>query len=235
MALNSSDAKADGVQLSERKAVAPPGYAFSPEVVMLSDPRGARAESIRALRTHIMARHVSDGRRGLAICAATEGVGATFTAVNLAVSLSQIGTKVLLIDGDLRNPAVNDFIRPADDVVGLRQCLETAGGQATFIQSDVLENLSIMYSGGQSGQAQELLASENFALLIERCLRDFDITIVDTPSASSSADARRISNVVGYGLIVARRHESYVSDIAALGGQLTDDRATIVGTVMTEA
>ncbi|MDP3491515.1 MAG: CpsD/CapB family tyrosine-protein kinase [Hyphomonadaceae bacterium] len=211
-------------------------YSFSSEVVMLSDPRGARAEGIRALRTYIMAQHVDDGRRGLAVCAATEGVGASFTAVNLAVALAQIGVKVLLVDGDLRHPALEQFIATANNVTGLRQCLASEDPLgAPGIQVDVIENLSVMYSGGSGNNAQELLATENFGILMERCLRDFDLTIVDTPSASSCADARRISNVIGYSLIVARRNESFVSDISALANQLTEDRAKIVGTVMTEA
>lgn len=211
-------------------------YSFSSEIVMLSDPGGARAEGIRALRTYIMAQHVGDGRRGLAVCAATEGVGASFTAVNLAVALAQIGVKVLLVDGDLRRPAVGQFIIPSDSVIGLRQCLASEDPLvASVIQADILENLSVLYSGGSGNDAQELLATENFGLMMGSCLRDFDLTIVDTPPASSCADARRISNVVGYSLIVARRDESFVSDISALANQLTEDRAKIVGTVMTEA
>lgn len=211
-------------------------YTFSSEIVMLSDPGGARAEGVRALRTYIMAQHVGDGRRGLAVCAATEGVGASFMAVNLAVALAQIGVKVLLVDGDLRRPAMEQFIAPSDSVTGLRQCLASEDpSAATVIQAEILENLSILYSGGSGNDAQELLATENFGLMMERCLRDFDLTIIDTPPASSCADARRISNVVGYSLIVARRDQSFVSDISALANQLTEDRATIVGTVMTEA
>jgi protein-tyrosine kinase len=183
-----------------------------------------------------MAQHVGDGRRGLAVCAATEGVGASFTAVNLAVALSQIGVKILLIDGDLRRPALDQFIVPPDAGVGLRQCLASEDPVTNSgIHVDVLENLSIIYSGGHGNNAQELLASESFGLMIERCLRDYDLTIVDTPPASGCADARRISNVVGYSLIVARRNESYVGDIAALGSQLAEDRATVIGTIMTEA
>lgn len=236
MKLETTDVKAEPPQPpAGRDTVGPETYSFSSEVVMLSDPRGARAESIRALRTYIMAQHVDDGRRGLAVCAATEGVGASFTAVNLAVALAQIGVKVLLVDGDLRRPALEQFIAPPGNVTGLRQCLASEDTLAVSgIQVAVLENLSVMYSGGSSSNAQELLATENFGSMMERCLRDFDLTIVDTPSASSCADARRISNVIGYSIIVARRNESFVSDIAALATQLTEDRAKIVGTVMTE-
>ena len=55
-------------------------YRFSPSLVMVTSPAAAAAESIRALRTHVMAQHLEEGRRALAICAATPGVGCTFIA-----------------------------------------------------------------------------------------------------------------------------------------------------------
>lgn len=211
-------------------------YGFSSEVVMLSNPNGARAEALRALRTHIMAQHVEDGRRGLAVCAASAGVGATFTAVNLAVGLAQIGVKVLLIDGDLRNAEVDNFIRPSRPLPGLRQCLEGDGADfSNSVQSDVIENLSVMFAGGISSSAQELLASDRFGATVERCLRDYELTIIDTPPANRCADARRISTVAGYSLIVAKRHLSFVDDIKALAAQLREDRAHVMGTVLNEA
>jgi capsular exopolysaccharide synthesis family protein len=215
---------------------APEAYSFSSDVVMIAEPLGARAEAIRALRTHIVAQHVAEGRRGLAICAASSNAGATFTAVNLAVALSQIGVKTLLVDGDLRYPAVDRFILPPRTPLGLRQYLEDLEGQVGVdVELAVLDNLSVIYAGGAANNAQELLAGPRFATLLERCLRDFDVTIVDTPPANRCADARRISNLVGYSVIVAKRHESYVTDITALAAQLADDRAKIVGTVMNES
>lgn len=211
------------------------GYAFSPEIVVLSDPRGARAEAIRTLRTHVMAQHVDDGRRGLTICSASGDVGATFTAVNLAVALAQIGVKVLLIDGDLRAGRIDQYIRPPHAMPGLWQCLESSDADiSSVVQSDVIESLSIIFSGGVAPNAQELLARDRFAEVIERCLRDYDLTIIDTPPANLCADGRRISTVAGYSIIVAKQHVSFINDLKALAAQLRDDRAQVVGTVMNE-
>jgi Mrp family chromosome partitioning ATPase len=69
---------------------------------------------------------------------------------------------------------------------------------------------------------------------MDNCLREFDITIVDAPPANLYADARRISSVVGYGIVVARRNVSLVDDIKTLVGELTDDHSIVVGTVLNE-
>lgn len=209
---------------------------ISNEIVTVSDAQGARAEAIRALRTHIVAQHIHVGRRALAICAPSIGVGTTFVAANLAVALSQIGIKTLLIDADLRDPGVDKLIPPAKPDIGLRQCL--ASREVSFtevIESEVLPELSIMYAGGQAANPQELLAGERFQELMDICMRDFDVTIVDTPPANRSADVRRISNVVGYSLVVARRNKSLVDDVRTLVSELQADHAVIVGTVLNEA
>ena len=210
-------------------------YELSPDLVTLTEGRPAEAEAIRTVRTHVVARHLEDGRRGLALCGATKGVGCTFTAVNLAVALSQAGVATLLIDADLRSPEVDKFIRPLTPQPGLKDRLGADPPPlADCIHFDVLPNLSILYSGGVADDAQELLASEGFKALIERCLRDFEFTIIDTSSANQGADARRVSRVVGYALIVARAHVSRVNELSELAGRLQEDGARVIGSVLNE-
>lgn len=210
-------------------------HVFSPSIVTLSRPQDGAAEAVRALRTSIMTHHVHGGRRALAICAASSGVGCTFTAVNLAVALSQIGVKTLLIDGNMRAPGVQLMIQPPSQMDGLKHCLDSY--EANFndcIDADVLPGLSVIYSGGTAANPQELLAGPRFKDLMEFCLRDYEATIVDTPAANSNSDARRISTVVGYSLLVARINRSYVDDLKTLTAQLQGDHARIVGTVLNE-
>ena len=57
-------------------------FQFDDSIVMISEPYQASAEAIRALRTHIMAQHVHEGRRALAVCGPSPGVGCTFLATN---------------------------------------------------------------------------------------------------------------------------------------------------------
>jgi capsular exopolysaccharide synthesis family protein len=210
-------------------------YSFSETLITLSDPSGRGAEYIRALRTHIMAQHVEAGRRALTICEPAPKLGATFVATNLAVALAQAGVKTLLIDGNLRTPTLQYVIRPGREMSGLRECLSTgATTPGDYVQNDVLPNLSIMFAGGHAHNAQELLARGSFEQMINACLRDFTMTIIDTPPANSCADPLRLASVAGYSLIVSRRHKGLVGDAKTLAAQLSANHSTLLGVVMND-
>jgi len=208
-------------------------FRVADDVVVLNDPQGGRAEALAALRTHIMAQHLRVGRRSLALCAPNAGVGCTTIAVNLAVSLAQVGVKTLLIDADMRRPSVHKHLAPSREVPGLVQCLgDDAVGFGDAIQAEVLPDLSLIYAGGRADKPQELLAGARFKALLDLCLRDYDLTIVDTPPASASADARRIASVVGHALMVVGRDQTFVSDVKVLAEELEADRVRVIGSVL---
>lgn len=211
------------------------GFRFSRKIVALSAPNSIQAESFGSLQTHLKAKHIGDGRRSLAICAATPGVGTTYVAVNLAMSFAMAGLNTMLIDANMRSPGLEDYIAPDKTPAGLRQCLgdnEVEFGDV--IQADVFPNLSLIYSGGVAPNPQELLASRAMSELLDTCLRDYDVTIVDTPPGNSSADARRVAMAVRYAMLVAKKDSSYVSDVKQLADELTSDRATVIGTFLND-
>ena len=220
-------------QVIENDSASPPARVNS--VMAVSGEITQSSESIRALRTHIMARHVSAGHRALAICSTTRGSGCTFVATNLAVALSQIGINTLLIDADLRKPGVARALGRQPVKADLQAALSTPVNFSDCIDRNVLPNLSVMFSAGGVRNAQELLANLRFERLMDFCLREFESTIVDTPPANIYSDARRISTVVGYSLIVARRNRTHLDDIKTLVEQLHGDHATVIGTVLNDA
>lgn len=215
--------------------VAPPLFPTnqSSRNVIVSDPYGEVSESLHALRARIQSQHLQAGRRALAVCGPTPEVGCTFIAVNLAVALAQIGVKTLLIDGDMRNPSVHTYFDPELTGPGLHGCLMApATPVVEFTHEEVLPNLDILIAGDPDRTSHELLAGDAFPELINVCLRDYDMTIVDTPPANSCADALRISTVVGFSLLVARRKRTLVSDVRVLADQLKKERARAIGTVL---
>lgn len=233
-------AAATGVAIASGAAMTTPetpaSFQVGNSVSVLNDPGSARAESVGVLRAQILGQHIRHGRRALAICATQANVGCTVLAVELAVSLAQVGLKTLLIDADLRRPAIDQHIAPSRPVPGLLHYLQDEDVALTdVIQYDALPGLSLLYAGGTVAAPQELLARSRFRDLVDRCMRDFDITILDTPPSNASADARRVAFVAGYAAIVAGRNRTFVHDVEVLADELRADRTTLVGTVMIDA
>jgi protein-tyrosine kinase len=201
--------------------------------VMVSDPDGAAAESIRALRTSIQSQHLRAGRRALTICGPAPEVGCTFIAVNLAIALSQIGIKTLLVDGDLRNPSIHTYFDPSLSGAGLYECLKSPSALvADYTNEDVLPKLDVLMAGEPDSTAHELLSSDHFSEIVNVCVRDYDITIIDTPPANSCADGLRIGTVTGFSLVVTRKNRTLVSDVRVLIDQLKKERVQTIGTVL---
>jgi Mrp family chromosome partitioning ATPase len=211
------------------------GYRLSRRIAVLSDPESPVTKSIRALHTHLLAGHIRDGRRGLAVCSPTIGAGCTTVATNLAVVCAQAGINTLLVDANMHDPGVSKMIVPDSAPTGLRQMIMADPDVRTdLVRRHVMPNLSILYSGGAGPGASELLASRRYKDVIDDCIRDFDFTIVDTPALGGSSDARRVAASVRYGLVVARRDVSYLSDIRAFVDELTADRIRLIGSFLTD-
>jgi protein-tyrosine kinase len=228
-----AEASVPAAELAKSAKFGDEGYTFSPNLVTLANPLSAGAEAVKAVRTHILSQHVNAGRRALAICAPSIGVGCSFVAANLAVAMAQVGLKTLLIDGDMRAPSIDKFIIPSAPPQGLAACLATPGVRVgDFIDEDLLPNLSVLFAGPAAHNAQELLTRDWFEDVMNLCLREYDLTIIDTPPANTCADARRISDVAGYSLLVARRNKSLVADLKILVDQLMDDEVTVIGALM---
>lgn len=208
----------------------------SQEIALLADPNGRQSEATRALRTHILTSHRQRGRRALVVCAASRGEGCTSVAVNLAVALRQAGLKVLLIDADLRHPSLHHYFPPAWGAPGLHERLLAPETPLTrSIIRDAATGLSIMPAGKVTTDAPNLLFGDRLKPLLDVCQREFDATIIDTPPANSCSDARLISSIAGYSLIVAKRDASFLGDVKTLADELRRANAHVVGAVLNDA
>ncbi len=211
-------------------------YRLSDELIVLSEVTTPAVEALRGLAVQLISQQVAGGRRGLAICGASSGVGVTFSAVNLAVAMSQAGVSTLLIDANMHDPGVKRLIAPDEDGAGLSDLLRSDDLRfSEVVDPNVLPDLSILFAGTAAAEAADLVEEERFRRLLESCLRDYDFTIIDTPPANRWADCRTISKLVGYGMIVARRNLSFVDDIATLAGELTDARVSLLGVMLNGA
>lgn len=206
---------------------------ISTDLVLLSDPESLAAESIRQLRARIVAQHLSRGRRALAFCSPHAESGCSFIAANVAVGFAQLGMRVLLINADMRGAGLDTMFGTAGMGPGLLQLLSGEEVRAdSIVQFEVLPSLSLVTSGGRSASAPELLSTARFEDFFNRCLREFDLTIIDSPPANLYAEGQQIAAVAGYAVIVGRAHRTYVNDVSELSRQLVADRVSVVGTIL---
>jgi protein-tyrosine kinase len=203
--------------------------------LLATNPASIEAEAIRGLRTRVMAQHVREGRRSLAICTPHVESGCTFVASNLALAVAQIGVKTVLVDADLRTPGVAEIFGIAPEGIGLADYLaDPSLRPEEIVNPDVAPNLSVLTAGARPSNPQELLSGDRFRTIVDQLMREFELTIFDTTPANSCTDAQRVATVAGYSLIVARKNKSFVADVATLSKLLRADKSIVVGTVLND-
>lgn len=207
----------------------------SAELVVVSDPGTVRAESIRMLRTQVIAQHIKNGRRGLAVVAAADGHGCSYVAANLGASLSQVGFKILLVDANMRNPRQDQIFGVDPNAPGLSSFLTLQVARPErVVNANVLPGLALITAGPPTSRPQELLSGNRFRDGVNALLREYDLVLFDTPAANTNADALNVGGAAGYALIVGRTNESYYKDVNTLANQLAAARCAVVGAVLNE-
>jgi polysaccharide biosynthesis transport protein len=150
------------------------------------------SDSVDAMRTLLLFVSKMEGIRTVLVTSAVSGEGKTFSACHLAASLARAGRKTLLLDCDIRNPAVHNVfevaLHPGLCEILRGQCDLTAG-----IRSGSVENLMIMTAGEIDEFALRLLALEKTAEVFKVLKEEYDFIVVDSSPVLPVPDALVIS------------------------------------------
>src|SRR5262249_37197951 len=148
--------------------------------------------------------HGSDGLKVIAVSSPGMGDGKTVTAINLAGSLAQApDARVLLIDADLRRPAVARLLSLDNTSGGLVSAiLDPEMPFDTFIEEAPPFNLSVITAGQMPPSPYEVLRSPRLGELLETARAQYDFIIVDTPPLTPIQDCRVIGQWVDGFLVV---------------------------------
>ncbi len=140
--------------------------------------------------------------RAVAITGADPDVGRTTVAYNLALTLARDGLRVVLIDGDMRQPSLHRLVNASISHPGLSDILQ---GNATLdqcVQQTAVEGLVFIGAGSKPDNPIRLLRSPLMQELLQKLTQLADFVIIDTPSAATFADGTLISTVAGNAVIV---------------------------------
>ncbi|MCL5669906.1 MAG: polysaccharide biosynthesis tyrosine autokinase, partial [Acidobacteria bacterium] len=144
-------------------------------------PHSALAESFRSLRTSILLSSAPRPPQTLLVTSTQPGEGKTSVSINLALALAQRGGRVLLIDGDLRLPAIRNTLGLAG-TKGLSGVLTGAYGLDEAIEHPTLcPNLWALMAGPHPPNPAELLSTSTMEQLLRELRQRFDHLVVDSP------------------------------------------------------
>lgn len=177
-------------------------------LVALTAPRSPEAEAYRVLRTNLRFSSLDKPLGTLVVTSAGPGEGKSTTAANLAIVFAQAGSRVLLVDADLRRPSIHKLLQVPNNI-GLTTALMKLGNRPEeFVQATALQNLSVLTSGPIPPNPAELLGSARMRDLLAQLHERYDLIVIDSPPVLAVADATILSNQVDGTLLVASAGET---------------------------
>ena len=184
-------------------------HAFDSRLVSLTSPGSFAAEQYQGLRLTIERLTRNNGAQVIAITSPAAGEGKTLTAVNLAGALARESDgRVLLIDADLRRPAVASQLGLSHSP-GLTDMLSQDNLQLSDVAQVITPfQLWVVPSGSAGSAIHRLLRSPRFDPLLQRARREYDVVIIDTPPLLPVFDSAVLSRIVDQMLVVVAANQT---------------------------
>jgi capsular exopolysaccharide synthesis family protein len=213
------------------------GIVFDPKarerpLIVQADPRSPRAESFRTLRTNLQYLDVGRTDRSFVITSSIESEGKSTTGANLAIALADAGSRVLLVDADLRRPKIADYMG-LEGAVGLTDVLIGRAELQDVIQPWGRGQLFVLPAGHIPPNPSELLGSAPMAHLIVEFNRAFDVVIFDAPPLLPVTDAAILAKSVGGAIVVVAAGRTHKNQLSGAIAALDNVGASISGLVLT--
>ena len=163
----------------------------------------AVAEAFRSLRTCLLLSRPGQTSKVLMITSGMPQEGKSFSALNLAAAFARNGSKVLLVDADLRRGTLSRMLNRHFGI-GLSEVLLGNTNREAYREIDDVPGLTLMPAGAQHAQPSELLGSPQMAAMIESWRQQFDYVLIDTPPVLPVTDAVVLSPHADAVIVVVR-------------------------------
>ena len=194
----------------------------------------AYAEAYKALRTNFSFSGVDGGNRKVVVTSAMPDEGKSSVAINFAISLTQVGKRVLLIDMDMRKPSLHLYLNirrnPACNVATV------LAGSATLEESvlETIHGFDILIGGVTPPNPAELISSHAMEELLDKALESYDYVICDAPPVGLVTDAAALSSACDGVLFVVRQGFAKKNMVQGAIHKLQTVNAKVLGIVMNQ-
>ncbi|MBD2503648.1 GumC family protein [Anabaena azotica] len=173
-----------------------------PELIVKNKPDSPVSEAFRMLQTNLRVFNSKQPIKVIVVSSAVPKEGKSTIAANLAISISQLGREVLLVDADLRNPSQHKIWEMANEL-GLSNVLKSESDLEQAV-IEVAPNLEVLASGEMTHNPSALLDSSQMAIFIAQAAQKYDFVIIDSPPLTVAADATILGKLVNGILFVVR-------------------------------
>ncbi len=207
------------------------GQALKRHLLIRHEPDSQASEAYRVIRTNLCYLGHNGPPRSLVITSPGPGEGKSATASNLAVAFARQGTRVLLVDCDLRRPVLHDvFGLPLEP--GVADVLRGEVSLEDVLVSSEVENLTIIPGGAYSAGPAELLGSFKMEDVLATLTQSFECVILDCPPILPVTDAAVVAAKSEGTVLVARADSTHLGALERANGQLENVRARVLGVVI---
>lgn len=198
-----------------------------------ADPRSAFSEAYRSVRTALQFATDHGVPRSLLVTSPSPSEGKSTSALALARNFAQLGKRVLLIEGDLRNPSLHRALGVKGEL-GLSNLLSGANTLSEVTLNTDEERLSVILAGPLPPNPAELLSGSKFVSMLTVACEHYDQVIIDGPPVLGLADSPILSNVVEGTLLIVTSGKTRIATAQQALKRLLAARGRIVGALLTK-
>ena len=202
------------------------------ETAVRDAPHSMVVAAFRTIRTNLQFSGPADRQRSILITSPSPEDGKTTVACNLAASVALGGRRVLLVDANLRRPALQKFHDNVDGSNGLSNLLVGNADLASVIRKTSLPNLDVIGSGPLPPNPAELLGSAQMRSFLQEVSSTYDQVFFDAPPALLANDALVLSTLVDGVILVCRAKKNSRGMTQRACGLLQRVEAHILGGVL---
>ena len=208
-----------------------PGFLSQRRMILSANSPFAMQEAYKTLRTNLLFALRGTGCKKFCITSSAPGEGKSITILNLAISFAQTGKKVLLIDADLRCPALSRLL-VEKATPGLSNILADLDSDQETIRKDLYPNLDVIFSGDVPPNPSELLSGERMQQMLDKMSQRYDYILVDTPPVTMVSDPCIVASLLDGVLLLARQGKTRKDALKQAVHQLKLTDAKLLGYVL---
>jgi len=201
------------------------------ELIVQEDPKSLIAEAYRTLRTGILFSGSKPSPQFIQVTSAGPQEGKTITTANMATVMAQSGSRVLIVDCDMRKPRIHEIFG-IPNARGLSDLLLDGEDEFSFIKKTKVPNLNLLTCGTIPANPSELLSSKRMQRLLTLLGEKYDRIIMDSPPVLAVTDSIVLSRLVEGIILVVGAGGSSRNGVARAVELLKEVNARIVGAVL---